>query len=276
MTALANWAYIVVLVAAGNDVSAAARNTNLGALAQRGPGGPLPVVLGTWDVEQVAVDEQDRMHWDYRPNDPQLMGRELVIDAGTVRFNGRNWSCKQSVWTPRSTTWGSLIAKAFARPVGGGRPATPTPSDFNLKFPKAGAVTAYPLCSGSDANPDAVFPHGQWVAVKGPNTLAFRMEGPALLILTRRPAGAKPRASFPCGKATTPTEKAICGDFALAAWDRSVAAAWREAMNSPAKNQDELSASQKEWLRQRDACGTDVACLAAEMFQRVNALTRMY
>jgi beta-galactosidase GanA len=38
------------------------------------------------DVEHVAVDGQDSLHWGYRPDDPQLAGRILVIESGKGTF----------------------------------------------------------------------------------------------------------------------------------------------------------------------------------------------
>ena len=37
---------------------------------------------------------------------------------------------------------------------------------------------------------------------------------------------------------------------------------------------EELLASQKEWLKKRDACGADTACLEEEMFGRVGYLVQ--
>ena len=39
---------------------------------------------GAWDVIKVAVDRRDQMHWLYKPDDPRLLGRELMISAHTA------------------------------------------------------------------------------------------------------------------------------------------------------------------------------------------------
>jgi uncharacterized protein len=102
--------------------------------------------------------------------------------------------------------------------------------------------------------------------------MALRINGSALLILTRRSPAAKPRASFACSKAATPTEQTICGSHALSAWDRSVAVAWREALERMPANADRIQEQQRKWLHERDACGTDADCLETQMIQRVSDL----
>jgi uncharacterized protein YecT (DUF1311 family) len=232
---------------------------------------PPAAVLGTWDVEKVAVDLQDQMHWDYRPDDPQYLHRTLTIDAQGIRFNGSNYACKQARWQARQVTWGTLLAKGFPRPTNGGRKAIPTPRDFELPVATGTTLVAYQLCPSLE--PKAAFPASAWLAVQGPDSLALRMDASGLMILKRRPPGARPRASFPCEKATTVTEKALCADFALAAWDRSVALAFRQASGRRSAGSD-LVDEQKAWLKKRDACGANSECLETEMFQRVTELSQ--
>ncbi|CAO3381157.1 lysozyme inhibitor LprI family protein [Azospirillum argentinense] len=75
-------------------------------------------------------------------------------------------------------------------------------------------------------------------------------------------------ASFPCSKATTPTEKAICADPALSALDERLAATYRAALERlSGANPEEgsagaaVKADQRAWLRDRDSCRADAACL---------------
>ena len=80
------------------------------------------------------------------------------------------------------------------------------------------------------------------------------------------------RPSFDCAKAETPTEKAICKDGRLAQLDRAIAAAFRQLKKELATVTDEIDDEQKEFLAQRDKCGSDVACLRKAMDQRRAAL----
>lgn len=230
-------------------------------------------LLGTWDVEHVAVDRQDLpIRRSYKPDAPQLVGRTLLISNDEVKLErGKEFSCRPAVAQPHRTTWGFLIGKGFARPPGGGRSATPSPADFGLKVSKRASVTAYSLCS-SHSRATTRFPMNNWVAPIG-DRLAFNLDNQTLLLLYRRPTDARPKASFECGKATTPTEKAICGSFELASWDRSVAAAWRSALKERPDERPELEKSQRAWLRTRDACGAKTDCIYSQQWDRVEALS---
>jgi uncharacterized protein len=114
----------------------------------------------------------------------------------------------------------------------------------------------------------------KWIALQDKDTLAMHYSNQVLLILRRRSADAKPRASFPCEKAGTPTEKAICASFQLAGWDRSVSAAWHAALERAPEKQAKLHGDQKEWLRKQDACGSSVACIDDLLWRRVDALVQ--
>lgn len=72
-----------------------------------------------------------------------------------------------------------------------------------------------------------------------------------------------PGPSFDCSRAGTPTEIAICATPSLAALDRALAEAWSASGRR---------ADQTAWLRSRDACGADVACLTQSMRARIVAL----
>jgi uncharacterized protein len=90
-----------------------------------------------------------------------------------------------------------------------------------------------------------------------------------VLFLVRRKADEKPKPSFSCTKASTPTEKAICESFVLAGWDRSVSLAWQRAQEFGYDSMED----QKAFLRTRDKCGGDAACIEKAMAQRTQDLT---
>jgi len=83
-------------------------------------------------------------------------------------------------------------------------------------------------------------------------------------------ASAQP--SFDCRKAATPTEKAICADDHLARLDRTIAAAFRQLRAELASQVETLPGEQTEFLKVRDACQGDKACLARTMESRRSAL----
>jgi uncharacterized protein YecT (DUF1311 family) len=238
--------------------------------SQRSPGSNPSPLSGTWDVEQVAVDGQDQIHWGYRPDDPQFLHRALVVEGNDLRFNGSDLRCTQDRWVPQAITWARLLAKGFRRPPVGGRKVTPTVEDFELKASPADSITAYQICREKTGR--AAFPAGMWVALIRPDKAALAIDNSGIFVLTRRPPGAQPRASFECSKARSAAERTICGNYDLAAWDRSVALAWRQASERNAR--DELLTSQKEWLKKRDACGASAECLEEQMFARVGYLVQ--
>jgi uncharacterized protein YecT (DUF1311 family) len=235
-------------------------------------GNPVDAMTGTWEVREVAVDHQDQQHWRFRPNDPQLMGRTLSIDhERVVLSSSKDLDCSQTTWKAKPTTWGYLIAKGFPRPTDGGRSAAPTPADFQLKVAKKDKVSAYPLC-GSSGKTAVHFPAAPWLALQEADKMALNVDNQVLLFLQRRLADAKPAPSFDCAKATTPTEKAICGDFDLASWDRSVALALHQAIARNPEKEASLRASQRDWLKRRDACAAKVECIDEQQWRRVEEL----
>lgn len=92
----------------------------------------------------------------------------------------------------------------------------------------------------------------------------------ALTTLAPLPARA---TSFPCDKAEAPDEKAICAHLPLN--DRDVEMATRfEILKSvlPMGGQGKLRDDQEAWLKERQACGGDVACLKAAYETRLKVL----
>jgi len=81
-------------------------------------------------------------------------------------------------------------------------------------------------------------------------------------------------ASFDCTKASTPVETAICQNPRLSEQDTEMAALWFAynkvpmLMGGNAARRDAAT----EFLRLRDACGSDVACLGRVYDARIAAL----
>lgn len=93
-----------------------------------------------------------------------------------------------------------------------------------------------------------------------------------ILMAAAAPAMAQKGPSFPCSKATTTTERTICAVPRLAAMDEALASAYRSAgaSNIGAGAARALRDEQRKWLRARDACGADVACLEASYRARAD------
>lgn len=100
-------------------------------------------------------------------------------------------------------------------------------------------------------------------------------------ILAFAPVGS-PAASIDCGKAATPVEQAICAERSLMRLDADVSREFARLLEdfsiaagsagSPAVMA--LRESQRAWLRHRDACGADAACLGREYRRRLATFAR--
>ncbi|MHB1707726.1 MAG: lysozyme inhibitor LprI family protein [Acidithiobacillus sp.] len=86
---------------------------------------------------------------------------------------------------------------------------------------------------------------------------------------------AKKTAAATCTQARTPTEGAICGNPALQKLDTEMAVAYHRAFqntqpNTPARKA--LIEAQRQWLKTRDACEADAACIEKAYQTRIQAL----
>lgn len=91
----------------------------------------------------------------------------------------------------------------------------------------------------------------------------------SLLCLAAAPAPAA--RGIDCAKAGTAVEKLICADAALRRADLDLVFALRDAEQVPGQDKAGLLASQRVWLKERDAC-PDAACLQAAYAKRQAAV----
>ena len=94
----------------------------------------------------------------------------------------------------------------------------------------------------------------------------------AVLFQTSIPALASP--SFDCAKASNPTERAICGSSNLSRLDVDLSRSYRAYRNTLSSSQREtLLSQQRAWLRQRNSCGGNNACIEQAYLSRIGELT---
>jgi len=74
---------------------------------------------------------------------------------------------------------------------------------------------------------------------------------------------------FPCEAAHTPAEVTICNSSVLAGLDVQLNASYAQAV---ANNPSLVKSQQRAWLKQRDACGTDGACIEHQYRQQIGWL----
>jgi len=238
-----------------------------------------PSLIGSWQVSEVLVDTGATRKLDYQYNDPAVKGRFFsitpdVIVPGTLE----KISCKNPAIAHKSTTVAALIKDSL-----GGRgfdPEIPTPKDYG--FPLAADTHINYMtfkCEGrvwtSLGKTGGI--RGAWIVLLPSGQLAVRWYGETILILNRLPANAKPKPSFNCSKATTGTEKAICGSIELASFDLSVNESYKQNIRGFKEGKDLLAvkrvkACQKAWLKKRDACGANAACLKKTMEEQLEVL----
>lgn len=242
--------------------------------AKTAPGSEL---FGEWEVTRVLVDLADQPRWSMRPNNPELLYRSMTIDAHSVRLV-RAEPCAQTSWQPLTTTWRGLFHKSrIMRRTREGRDIYVEPKDFDLDVQPAQRVRAYLACPDPKQPAGRSWQHGVWMALQTPDTLVVRYDdGQALIVLQRRAPGSPPRASFPCEQASTATQKAICSDVELAAWDRSVAAGLRRVLDyKDGEDKAKVLRDQMAWQAERDRCGGDRACIEEQLFFRVERLNQL-
>ncbi|WP_434768524.1 lysozyme inhibitor LprI family protein [Pseudomonas triticicola] len=78
-------------------------------------------------------------------------------------------------------------------------------------------------------------------------------------------------SSFDCTSATSKTEKAICSDPYLSSLDDKLATQWRTTLGRVA-DPNALKTDQRQWLKNRNACGALSACLRRKYLMRLTEL----
>ena len=78
--------------------------------------------------------------------------------------------------------------------------------------------------------------------------------------------------SFDCQKASSETEKAVCGDEVLAALDVMLSKTYDKALKEKPESTAAIKQTQKQWLKNRADCGDGYDCLKTAYLQRIAAL----
>ncbi|VVM86788.1 lysozyme inhibitor LprI family protein [Pseudomonas fluorescens] len=93
----------------------------------------------------------------------------------------------------------------------------------------------------------------------------------ALVLMSVAFASVTQASSFDCATANSKTEKAICGDPQISLLDETLGKLWHSTLaNVP--DAQALKTDQRQWLKNRNACGEQTACLRRQYLMRLTEL----
>ncbi len=88
------------------------------------------------------------------------------------------------------------------------------------------------------------------------------------------PARAADYSPIDCTKASTPTELAICRTYSLGQSEARMATLFGITTSLVAMGQrGDIGDAQRLWLKRRNQCGADIACISAAYKDRIQALS---
>jgi uncharacterized protein len=94
------------------------------------------------------------------------------------------------------------------------------------------------------------------------------------LIAAATPALGADYAPIDCSKASLPAERTICHSYALGQAEARIATLFGVVKSLVGMGQrSDIADAQRQWLRERDACESDTACLARAYQSRIDALS---
>jgi uncharacterized protein len=88
------------------------------------------------------------------------------------------------------------------------------------------------------------------------------------------PARAADYAPIDCSKASSPAERTICQSYPLGQAEARMATLFGIVTSLVAMGQrGDIGDAQRKWLKERNACGNDSACIARAYQSRITALS---
>jgi uncharacterized protein len=102
-----------------------------------------------------------------------------------------------------------------------------------------------------------------------------KLFGIVLLMTTVASSSAYAGAYAPldCSRASTPAERTICRNYDLGQMEARMATLFAVSTSLVAMGQrGNIQDAQRAWLKKRDACGSDIVCLAKAYDKRIGEL----
>lgn len=227
-------------------------------------------IMGTWQVSEASINTESQRTLNYQYNDDRLVGREMTITPTSISANFPGGvHCQGAEFNNESMTLDAWLIKTE------GTADSASAQSYRLKSPGNEEVTVFTThCStGNFSGGDTV---GNALIALSQQTM--RLNWSDGIILTLFPVKANTtEPSFPCAKASSVTEKTICGDRELASYDVSVNRSFSFYRQHAAgvENSDlqqQITQGQRRWLQVRNSCGKDKACLKDAMQNRLETL----
>lgn len=241
-------------------------------------------LAGNWAVVRVSVDLGTSRRLHYQADDPRLLGRTVSIAPENIDGNlPESRKCVRPRVLFQLIGIDRLLHATLAR-AGEGDPE-PLPSEYGLSLEPRQTVSAgWISCAEGKFGPkqdetntlaDGLVGARTWLIELGRQQIALAWYDRTILLLDRLPANPQPMPSFQCALAGTAAEKTICMSFPLAAFDNSVASAYKllqQACHGESRCLASGKKQQASWLARRDRCGADRDCLTSAMQQRIDQL----
>ncbi|WP_156443694.1 lysozyme inhibitor LprI family protein [Burkholderia sp. MSMB1835] len=251
-------------------------------------GAPLPDdIVGKWQVKEVHLNTESGRTTEYTWNDSRLNGRIFDFTHDDVLDDVYEFAdhCANPVAQDINASLRDLMLRSlggYEYPASGD--VDPV-RDYKLDSAKGRHIRSFNLiCAkglwqgdlgrsgGATGNMNIA---GAWIALADDQKMYMRWRDETILVLTKIPLNAPIKASFPCGKASTATEHAICSSYQLSAFDQSIAESFTRTMAQARASGSQtapLAQSQRRWLKDRNACGANAQCILKTMRRRLDAL----
>lgn len=235
---------------------------------------------GEWRVISVRLDNLASTLTGITVNDPHYVGRKVIFNNGsvsgnldeTVNCNSAQFNVQQAVSLDKLLTLTSGTRHT--------EPQNPKADDYGFKAQNLSPVLI--TCKEGKFGPKGES-IGNWVALDQDNMLITNWYDNSYLVMKRIDKAEKIAPSFNCKAALNRTEKAICNNNELASWDNSVNQAYKTLILQQQKVMpddkdilNEIKVGQSTWLKKRNQCQDDTACLEKSMKERVDAITQQY
>jgi len=129
-----------------------------------------------------------------------------------------------------------------------------------------------------DVPPNASLLQGRAQAMSGSEKIRSILLGMALAaVFASCPARAADYAPMDCEKASKPAEKTICSTYSLGQREARVATMYGILTSLVAMGaRGNVGEAQIAWIKKRDECETDVACIESAYSERIKQLSEAF